>query len=82
MSDPEKKQKWLNHESVDDKGIPSDTETLTDATAYKIKTGAWLLLAYAGKERCHSMRTLGVCAWTILDEICDESGTRQGLRPE
>lgn len=47
LSDPEKKKKWLNHESVDEKGIPSDTETLNDASAYKIKKGAWLLLAYA-----------------------------------
>ena len=29
LSDPEKKKKWLNHENVDDKGIPSDTQTLT-----------------------------------------------------
>jgi len=47
LSDPEKKKKWLNHENVDDKGIPSDTLTLTDATMYELNTGPWLLLAYA-----------------------------------
>jgi len=47
LSDPEKKRKWLNHENPDDKGIPSDTLTLTDQTASEINKGAWLLLAYA-----------------------------------
>mmetsp|Transcript_47478 Transcript_47478/g.69593 ORF Transcript_47478/g.69593 Transcript_47478/m.69593 type:complete len:754 (+) Transcript_47478:88-2349(+) len=47
LSDPEKKKKWLNHENVDDKGIPSDTLTLTDETAHELNKGAWLLLAYA-----------------------------------
>jgi len=47
LADPEKKRKWLNHENPDDKGIPSDTLTITDQTAHELNKGAWLLLAYA-----------------------------------
>lgn len=47
LSDPQKKKRWLNHENPDEKGIPSDTLTLTDQTAGEINKGTWLLLAYA-----------------------------------